>query len=141
MKKLVLLAVTAAAAASATVLSTGVATSDPASAASLNVIGEPYGKAMGILKSQGVKGTFGGSVGSDLPQAQCIVDQQKVISSGKMILMLNCTKAAAAEAGDSAPAGSPGPANLGGNGITTVTATPVGPQGGGGGGPVHPGGT
>ena len=141
MKKLVLLAVTAAAAASATVLSTGVATSDPASAASLNVVGEPYGKAMGILKSQGVKGTFGGSVGSDLPQAQCIVDQQKVIPSGKMILMLNCTKAAAAAAGDSAPAGSPGPANRGGNGITPVTAPPVGPQGGGGGGPVHPGGT
>ena len=140
MKKLVLLAVSAAAAASSIVLSTGVAVSDPASAASLNVVGEPYGKAMGILKSQGVKGTFGGSVGSDLPQAQCIVDQQKVIPSGKMILMLNCTKAAAAAAGDSAPAGSPGPANLGGNGITTVTATPVGPQGGGG-GPVHPGGT
>jgi hypothetical protein len=140
-KKLVLLAVSVGAAASSIVLSNGVATSDPASAASLNVIGEPYGKAMGILKSQGVKGTFGGSVGSDLPQAQCIVDQQKVIPSGKMILMLNCTKAAAADAGQSAPAGSPGPASLGGNGITTVTATPVGPQGGGGGGPVHPGGT
>jgi hypothetical protein len=94
---------------------------------------------MGILKSQGVKGTFGGSVGSDLPQAQCIVDQQKVIASGKMILMLNCTEAAAVAAGNSSPAGSPGPANLGGNGITTVTATPVGPQGGGG--PIHPGGT
>jgi hypothetical protein len=139
-KKLVLLAISAAAAASATVLSTGVAESDP-TAASLNVVGEPYGKAIGILKSQGVKGTFGGSVGSDLPQAQCIVDQQKVIPSGKMILMLNCTKAAAAAAGDNAPAGSPGPPSLGGNGITTVTATPVGPQGGGGGGPVHPGGT
>jgi hypothetical protein len=138
-KKLVLLAIGVAAAASATVLSTGVAESDP-SVASLNVVGEPYGKAMGILKSQGVKGTFGGSVGSDLPQAQCIVDQQKVIPSGKMILMLNCTKAAAAAAGDSAPAGSPGPPSLGGNGITTVTATPVGPQGGGG-GPIHPGGT
>jgi hypothetical protein len=139
-KKLVLLAVCAGAAASSIVLSTGVAVSDP-SAASLNVVGEPYGKAMGILKSQGVKGTFGGSVGSDLPQAQCIVDQQKIIPSGKMILMLNCTKAAAAAAGDSGPAGSPGPASLGGNGITTVTATPVGPGGGGGGGPVHPGGT
>jgi hypothetical protein len=138
-KKLVLLAVSAAAAASATVLSTGVAESDPPNAASLNVVGEPYGKAIGILKSQGVKGTFGGSVGSDVPQAQCIVDQQKIIPSGKMILMLNCTKAAVAEAGDTGPAGSPGPANLGGNGITTVTATAV--DGGGGGGPIHAGGT
>lgn len=142
MKKLVLLAVSAAAAASATVLSTGVAESDPPNVAALNVVGEPYGKAMGILKNQGVKGTFGGSVGSDVPQAQCIVDQQKIIPSGKMILMLNCTKAAVLAAGgsDSGPAGSPGPASLGGNGITTVTATPVGPSSGGG-GPVHPGGT
>ena len=142
MKKLVLLAVSAAAAAAATGLSAGVAESDPPNVASLNVVGEPYGKAMGILKSQGVKGTFGGSVGSDVPQAQCIVDQQKVIPSGKMILMLNCTKAAVLAAGDSGssgPAGSPGPANLGGNGITTVTATAV--DGGGGGGPVHAGGT
>jgi hypothetical protein len=139
-KKLVLLAVSAAAAASATVLGTGVADSDPGGMSTLNVVGEPYGKAIAILKSQGVKGTFGGSVGSDVPQAQCVVDQQKVIPSGKMILMLNCTKAAVAEAGGGAPEGSPGPASLGGNGITTVTATPVGPQGGGG-GPVHPGGT
>jgi hypothetical protein len=139
-KKLVLLAVSAAAAASAaTVLGTGVAASDPAGMSTLNVVGEPYGKAIAILKSQGVKGTFGGSVGSDVPQAQCVVDQQKVIPSGKMILMLNCTKAAVAEAGGGAPEGSPGPASLGGNGITTVTATPV--QGGGGGGPVHAGGT
>lgn len=137
MKKLVLLAIGAAAAASSTVLSTGVADSDPGSISTLNVVGEPYGKAMSILKSQGVRGTFGGSVGSDLPQAQCIVDQQKVIPSGKMILMLNCTKAAAAEAGSDAPAGSPGPPSLGGNGITTVTATPVGPQPGG---PIHVGG-
>ena len=50
----------------------------PAARSSLNVVGEPYGKAMAILKSQGVKGTFGGSFGSDVPQAQCIVSQQKV---------------------------------------------------------------
>jgi hypothetical protein len=140
-KKLVLLAIGAAAAASATALSAGVAESDPPSAQTLNVVGEPYGKAISILKSQGVKGTFGGSIGSDLPQAQCVVDTQKVIPSGKMILMLNCTKAAAEAAGNTAPAGSPGPASLGGNGITTVTATPVGPQPGGSDPRVHPGGT
>jgi hypothetical protein len=142
-KKLVLLAVSAAAAVSATALSTGVAVSDPAgSESALSVVGEPYGKAVAILKSQGAKAVFGGSVGSDLPQAQCIVDSETPIRSGNMIklkLMLNCTKAAAAAACDAAPQGSPGPASLGGNGITTVTATPV--QGGGGGGPVHPGGT
>lgn len=134
MKKLVLLGAGAfaipAAMASAALLHPAVADSQP-NVNALNVVGEPYGKAVQILKSQGVKPSFGGSVGSDLPQAQCIVDSQKVLSSGKMILMLNCTDAAAADATDSLPAGTgqPGAApNVGANGVTTVQATPVGPQ-------------
>jgi hypothetical protein len=93
-----------------------VAVSQPANYAGLNVVGEPYGRALQILKSQGVKASFGGSFGSDLPQSMCIVDQQKVISTGKMILMLNCTQAAADHATDStpaqpaAPSGAPGAA-------------------------------
>ncbi|MBV8350202.1 MAG: hypothetical protein JOZ49_22625, partial [Mycolicibacterium sp.] len=51
-------------------------------------------------------------------------------------LMLNCTKAAQPPPGSQAVAGvpgapgagPPGPPKVGSNGITTVTATPVGPQ-------------
>ena len=73
------------------------------------VVGEPYGRAVGILKSQGVKPSFGGSVGSDLPQAACIVDSQKVTSQGRMILMLNCTQKAADDATASQPAAGAAP--------------------------------
>lgn len=108
MKKLVALGAAALAipaAVGATVLiTTPAASAEPASVAGLNVVGEPYGRAMAILKSQGVKGTFGGSVGSDLPQAQCVVDSQKVIPPGKIVLMLNCTKEAAADAAGQMPA-------------------------------------
>ncbi len=93
-----------AAIASAALFNPGVAVSDPGSMNSMNVVGEPYFKAVSILKSQGVRATFGGSFGSDLPQSQCIVSQQKVNSSKKMILMLDCTKKAADNATDSAPA-------------------------------------
>lgn len=77
MKKLVVLAGGLIAAGSAAVLGAGVATSQP-DVSSFNVVGEPYVKAVAILKSQGVKATFGGSRGSVLPQAQCLVDSQKV---------------------------------------------------------------
>ena len=93
-----------AAIASAALFSPAVAFSDPGSQASANVVGEPYYKAVGILKRQGLKATFGGSFGGDLPQSQCIVSEQKVNSKNKMILMLDCTQAAADEAADSAPA-------------------------------------
>ena len=69
--------------------------SDPVDASAYNVVGEPYGKAVAILKNMGVKATFGGSRGSALPQAECLVDQQKVNSNGRMVLMLDCTKEAA----------------------------------------------
>ena len=123
------------AAASATLVSAGVASSDPNGSSPYSVIGEPYGKAVAILKSQGVRSSFGGSIGSDVPQAQCIVSGQKATSAGKMILELNCTQKAYEDAqastpssGGGASAGVPGAPNVGANGVTTVTPTPVGPQ-------------
>jgi hypothetical protein len=127
-KKLVVVGAGAFAVVLAALLTPAVADSDPGAGSALNVVGEPYGRANQILKSQGVKATFGGSVGSDLPQAACIVDSQKVTSQGRMILMLNCTQKAADDATASQPAGAGGGPRVGGNGVTTVTATPVGPQ-------------
>ncbi|MDT5217611.1 MAG: hypothetical protein QOK18_5850 [Mycobacterium sp.] len=101
MKKLVLLGAGAIAVASAALLHPAVAVADPNS---LNVVGEPYAKAIAILKSQNVKSTFGGSFGSDVPQSACIVDKQKVVSGSKMILMLNCTTKAVQDATASTPA-------------------------------------
>ena len=101
MKKLVVLGAGAIAVASAALLHPAVAVADPSS---LNVVGEPYAKAMTILKSQGAKGVFGGSFGSDVPQSACIVDKQKVVSGSKMILMLNCTTKAVQDATASTPA-------------------------------------
>jgi hypothetical protein len=100
-KKLVLLGAGAIAVASAALLHPAVAVADPNS---LNVVGEPYAKAIAILKSQNVKSTFGGSFGSDVPQSACIVDKQKVVSGSKMILMLNCTTKAVQDATASTPA-------------------------------------
>lgn len=127
MKKLVALGGGLLAAGSIALLAAGTATSQPSST-SVNVVGEPYLKALAILKSQGIKATFGGSFGSALPQSQCLVDSQKINSSGKMILMLDCTGAAAQQADDAAGSpGIPGPPKVGSNGVTTVTPTPVVP--------------
>jgi len=101
-KKLVVLGAGAIAVASAALLHPAVAVADPTSS-SLNVVGEPYFKAIAILKSQNVKSTFGGSFGSDVPQSACIVDKQKVVSGSKMILMLNCTTKAVQDATASTP--------------------------------------
>jgi hypothetical protein len=90
----------------------------------LNVIGEPYNKALQVLKGQGVKAYFGGSFGSVLPQAQCLVDQQKVTAGGRMLLMLDCSQKAADLIANMGPSGGP---TVGSNGITTVTPTPVVP--------------
>jgi hypothetical protein len=92
--------VSAAVAASAL---SGVAAAQPGGNSAVNVVGEPYYKALPILKQQGIKGTFGGSFGSDVPQSQCIVSQQKLTTQGRMILNLDCTKAAADHATDSTP--------------------------------------
>jgi hypothetical protein len=123
--KLVVLGAGIVAAGSAALLSAGLATSEPApDMSSYNVVGEPYNKALQILKSQGVKGYFGGSFGSALPQAQCLVDQQKVTSEGRMLLMLDCSQEAADQIADSTVPGAP---TVGSNGVTTVTPTPVVP--------------
>jgi hypothetical protein len=135
-KKLVVLGASALAASTIGLLSAGLANSDPANPNQANVIGEPYYKAVKILKGMGVGTGFGGSVGSDLPQAQCMVASQKVVGSGskmKMLLNLDCTKEAAQQMADQGSSGSSGGASGGGrqvgsNGVTTVQATPVGPQ-------------
>ena len=86
--------------------------------------GSRTGKALQILKSQGVKARFDGSFGSVLPQAQCLVYQQKITSEGQMLLKLDCTQ----EAADTLEAMGPsGGSSVGSNGVTTVTPTPVVP--------------
>ena len=135
MRKLVLVLAGTAVAGTAVALSSGASSADPSSSSTYNVVGEPYAKAVAILRAQGVKATFGGSVGSDVPQAQCLVSSQKVTSSAKMQLMLDCTAAAQPEqpaatsaatapgtqgtdAGNRPTAGAPG--------VVTVIPTPVG---------------
>ena len=135
MRKLVLVLAGTALAGTAVALSIGASSADPASSSTYNVVGEPYAKAVAILRAQGVKATFGGSVGSDVPQAQCLVSSQKVTNSAKMQLMLDCTAAAQPEqpaatsaatapgtqgtdAGNRPTAGAPG--------VVTVIPTPVG---------------
>jgi hypothetical protein len=124
-KKIVVLSGGLVVAGSAALIGAGVALSQPAAnQGSLNVVGEPYNKALQILKSQGVKAYFGGSFGSVLPESQCLVDQQKETSKGRWLLMLDCTQKAADQAADAGPSGGP---TVGANGITTVTPTPVVP--------------
>ncbi|MGE5695309.1 MAG: hypothetical protein ACM4D3_08725 [Candidatus Sericytochromatia bacterium] len=102
-------------------IAAGQANSDNNGAA--DVSGQTYAAAIKVLKSQGYKAVFGGSVGSDVPQAQCIVESQKFMSNRRVSLMLNCTKGA-----QPAPsAADPNAPVVGSNGITTVKATPVAP--------------
>lgn len=110
---------------------------DPgANNSTFNVVGEPYAKAVAILRAQGVPSTFGGSVGSDVPQSQCIVKSQKVLTGQKMQLNLDCT----AEAQPQRPAATPvatvpgaqataaegARPTAGAPGVVTVIPTPVG---------------
>ncbi|MFM9034208.1 MAG: hypothetical protein ACKOQ4_07970 [Mycobacterium sp.] len=142
MRKLILAAVAAGSAAGALAVGSGTGTglADPG-VNTLNVVGEPYAKAVAILRAQGVKTVFGGSVGSDLPQAQCVVKSQKVLSaSHKMQLDLDCTASAGpqqpattATAGTQGASGTSGaPATeaarptAGAPGVVTVVPTPVG---------------
>lgn len=133
-----LLAVGSAAAAGAAAVTLGVGSgnADPNNS-TLNVVGEPYAKAVAILRAQGVATTFGGAVGDDVPQAQCIVASQKVLSaSRKMQLNLNCSAAAQPQkpAGTSAPSTSGAPQSTeatarptpGAPGVVTVVPKPVG---------------
>jgi hypothetical protein len=124
-KNLVLLSGGLVVAGSAALIGAGVALSQPQpDMSSYNVVGEPYNKALQMLKSQGVKAYFGGSSGSVLPQAQCLVNQQKVTSCGRMYLFLDCSQKAADEIAAMGPSGGP---TVGSNGVTTVTPTPVVP--------------
>lgn len=124
MKKLVLLGAGLVATGTAAVIGAGAAASQ-SDAGMYNVIGLPFGKAKAVLGAQGVKATFGGSVGSYIPQQECMVtDQKSIPGSNKMSLMLDCTEEAAGQMAESAPSGGP---TVGSNGITTVTATPVAP--------------
>ncbi|AGB23538.1 hypothetical protein Mycsm_03230 [Mycobacterium sp. JS623] len=125
MKKLVALSGGLVAAGSVALIGAGVALSQPApDPSSMNVVGEPYQKALMILKSQGVKAYFGGSFGSVLPQAQCLVNEQKITAGHRMLLMLDCSQKAADELAAMGPSGGP---TVGSNGVTTVTPTPVVP--------------
>ncbi|KWX68538.1 hypothetical protein [Mycobacterium sp. NAZ190054] len=124
MKKLVLLSGGFVAAGTAALIGAGAAISQPAQTSPYNVVGEQYGRALAILKSQGVKAYFGGSTGSVLPQNACLVGQQKVTSGGRMLLMLDCTQAAADQIEAMGPTGGP---TVGANGVTTVTPTPMVP--------------
>jgi hypothetical protein len=134
-KRLILVAAGALVAGSAAAaLSVGSSNADPNAGGTLNVLGEPYYKAVAILHAQGVSSVFGGSVGSEVQQAKCVVQSQKYLASGKMSLMLNCTAAAQPEAPPPSSAGSapsipadggtrPTP---GAPGVVTVTPTQVG---------------
>jgi hypothetical protein len=89
LKKLILLAGGVSATIAMAVIGTGIA-----SANAPDVTGQTYGQAVAILHTQGYSAVFGGSVGSDLPQSQCVVSGQRSIgSSGKQSLMLDCTLA------------------------------------------------
>ena len=102
----------------------------------LNVVGEPYAKAVAILRAQGVATVFGGSVGSDVPQAQCVVASQKVLgTTRKMQLNLDCSAESQPQrpAATATPSTSGAPASEtaarptpGAPGVVTVIPTPVG---------------
>ena len=127
-----LLAVSGATAAGMAVvaLGTGSVHADPGSNSTLNVVGEPYAKAVAILRAQGVKASFGGSVGSDVPQAQCIVRSEKVLASHKVQLELDCTAEAQPQPQQPAPASgtaTSGSATSGAPATETARPTPGAP--------------
>lgn len=131
-----LLAVSGAAAAgmAAVALGAGSVHADPSGNSTLNVVGEPYAKAVAILRAQGVKASFGGSVGSDVPQAQCIVKSEKVLASHKVQLELDCSAAAqpqpqqpAAPAPATSGAATSGAATSGAPATETARPTPGAP--------------
>lgn len=115
---------------------TGASSADPANNSTLNVVGEPYARAVAILRAQGMSTTFGGSFGSDVPQAQCVVSSQKALgTTGRIQLMLDCTEDSQPEQPTvTSVANTPGPQNPdaggrptpGAPGVVTVIPTPVG---------------
>jgi hypothetical protein len=143
-KKLVVLSGGLVAVGSAALVGSGIAMSQPSSSNLTNVVDEPYGRAIQILESQGVKPLFGGKTGSVLQQSQCLVSSQKLIKSSnqgnptmKVQLFLDCSQEAADKLAEMGPTGGP---TIGSNGVTTVTPTPVVPiQGAPGAGTAPPG--
>jgi hypothetical protein len=120
------------AAGSAALIGAGIALSQPnADSNSSNVVGEQFGQAVQILKSQGIKARFNGSFGGVLPESQCLVYEQKPAKQGPtsvvMLLKLDCSQKAADEIKATGPAGGGGAPTVGSNGFTTVTPTPVMP--------------
>ncbi len=116
MKKLVVMGATTAAVGAIGLLSAGTASSDPVNPNQMNVIGEPYYKAVKVLHGIGLSTGFGGAVGSALPQAQCMVTSQKMGGNNKMLLNLDCTKEAAEQMAEMGTMGSGGaPGAVGGN--------------------------
>jgi hypothetical protein len=84
-RKLALLIGGAGAAVAMAVVGTGQASAEPP-----DVTGEPYGKAIAVLKNLGYKGVFGGGIGNDLPQSQCLVLEQQPSTGRSVRLRLNC---------------------------------------------------
>lgn len=123
-----------AAGSAAAALGIGASSADPGYNSTYNVVGEPYAKAVAILRAQGVPASFGGSIGSDVPQARCIVSSQKVIGPGKMQLMLDCSEEAQSEQPAATAVNTPGGQSAGGGtrptagapGVVSVVPTPVG---------------
>ncbi len=127
MKKLVVLGAGAIAATSIGLLSAGLASSQPANSNQMNVIGEPYFKAVKILHGMGMNTGFGGSVGSALPQAQCMVSSQKMLSSGKMLLNLDCSEQAAEQMAQEGSLGSGSPSSGSSDGTLRPPQIPIAP--------------
>lgn len=136
---------------SAAAVSMALVGASQANAAPPDVTGEMYGRAVAILKSHGYKAVFGGSIGNDLPQSQCLVLEQQ--PAGRNVrLRLDCNLQPGQEQpkapnthslvppggsvpratdGQTAPDGQPAaPAQPGrptpGAGTVTVTPRPVG---------------
>ena len=130
MKKLVVLGAGAIAATSIGLISAGLASSQPANPNQMNVIGEPYYKAVKILKGMGMKTGPGVSVGDKLPQAQCMVSSQKMVGSGKngkMLLNLDCSEEAAQQMAEQGSLGSGAPSSGGPAGTLRPPQIPIGP--------------
>ena len=127
MKKLVVLGAGALAATSIGLISAGLASSQPANPNQMNVIGEPYFRAVKILHGMGMTTGFGGSVGSALPQAQCMVSSQKMLTNGKMLLNLDCSEEAAQQMAEQGSLGSGAPSSGGPAGTLRPPQIPIAP--------------
>ena len=127
MKKLVVLGAGAIAATSIGLISAGLASSQPANPNQMNVIGEPYFRAVKILKGMGMKTGPGVSVGDKLPQAQCMVSSQKMAGQNKMLLNLDCSEEAAQQMAEQGSLGSGAPSSGGPAGTLRPPQIPIGP--------------